>query len=170
MTLILGICNLLSLPKSKTIKKLFDAGFMVSLKVIIVILMIAYLSDCQNKCGKQGRNSNAKIYNGQNATQNMFPWYVDLKIGFPDFKHPKNPKSFVNFHGGGTLISKKHILTVAHSFYPNYEKEKFSESYLSSLDGSAYAGYDLYDETHVRKFTGKDVTLYPDNTKPGNYF
>ena len=162
MTLILGICNLLSLPKSKTIKKLFDAGIMVSLKIIIVILMIAYLSDCQNKCGKQGRNSNAKIYNGQNATQNMFPWYVDLKIGFPDFKHPKNPKSFVNFHGGGTLISKKHILTVAHLFYPNY-KDTFSESYLSNLDGSAYA----WDDSQVRKFTGTDVTLYPENTKPG---
>ena len=33
---------------------------------------------------------------------------------------PKNQNSFLNFQGGGALISKKHILTVAHSFYPNY--------------------------------------------------
>ena len=126
--------------------------------------MITVLSDCKIKCGKKRTNSTARIYRGKDATKNMFPWYIDLEINLLD---PKNQNSFLNFQGGGALISKKHILTVAHSFYPNYEKEKFSESYLSSLDGSAYAGYDLYDETQVRKFTGTDVTLYPENTKPG---
>ena len=84
--------------------------------------MIACLSDCQIKCGKQRRNSNTRIYRGKDATKNMFPWYIDLKIGYPDIKNPNKKNSFLEIFGGGALISKQHILTVAHIFYPNLKK------------------------------------------------
>ena len=81
--------------------------------------MIACLSDCQIKCG----NSNTRIYRGKSATKNMFPWYIDLKIGYPDIKNPNKKNSFLEIFGGGALISKQHILTAAHLFYPHMKKK-----------------------------------------------
>ena len=85
--------------------------------------MIVCLSDCQIKCGKQRRNSNTRIYRGKDATKNMFPWYIDLKIGYPDIKNPNKKNSFLEIFGGGALISKQHILTAAHLFYPHMKKK-----------------------------------------------
>ena len=54
--------------------------------------------------------NNARIFNGQTASKNQFPWHVFLEVSFND----KNVKSIT---GGGVLISKKHFLTCAHMFY-----------------------------------------------------
>ena len=81
-------------------------GIKLLLQIIIIILTIAYFSDCQLKCGKKGKKSNAKIYRGRSATKNMFPWYIDLVVGFPDIKDPKNTKEFLKFDAGGALIRK----------------------------------------------------------------
>ena len=105
---------------------LFDVDIMSSLKIIliiIVILMTACLSDCQMKWAKQRKNSNSRIYRGKDATKNMFPWYIDLTIGYPDIKDPNSKNGFVERFGGGALISKLHILTVAHLFYPDMKKK-----------------------------------------------
>ena len=108
---------------------LFDVDIMSSLKIIliiIVILMTACLSDCQMKCAKQRKNSNSRIYRGKDATKNMFPWYIDLTIGYPDIKDPNSKNGFVERFGGGALISKLHILTAAHLFYPHMKKKLVS--------------------------------------------
>ena len=80
--------------------------------------MIACLSDCQIKCG----NSNTRIYRGKDATKNMFPWYIDLTVGYPDIEDPEKKNDFLKKYAGGALISKQHILTVAHTFYPHLKK------------------------------------------------
>ena len=52
---------------------------------------------------------NARIFNGQDATQMQFPWQVLLEI-----------KAKINgstLFGGAVLVSKKHILASAHAFY-----------------------------------------------------
>ena len=51
---------------------------------------------------------NARIFNGQNASNKQFPWHVFMKVTFKDQRHVL---------GNGVLISKKHILTCAHVFY-----------------------------------------------------
>ena len=84
--------------------------------------MITCLSDCHVKCGKQERNSNARVYRGKDATKNMFPWYIDLTVGYPDIEDPEKKNDFLKKYAGGALISKQHILTVAHIFYPNLKK------------------------------------------------
>ena len=85
--------------------------------------MITCLSDCHIKCGKQEGNSNARVYRGKDATKNMFPWYIDLTVGYPDIKDPNKKNGFLENFGGGALISKQYILTVAHLFYPHMKKK-----------------------------------------------
>ena len=74
-------------------------------------------------------------------------------------------------YGGGTLISKVHIITVGQLFYPcpsllstNFTRAPFT--------GKAFGG--LYDEKdrdfknpRIRHFTDNDVVFYPNNTNPG---
>ena len=96
---------------------------MILLQIIIVILVIVCLSDCQMECGKPRKNPNSRIYRGKDATKNMFSYYIDLTVGYPDIKDPNSKTGFVQIFGGGTLISKQHILTVAHLFYPQMKKK-----------------------------------------------
>ena len=74
---------------------------------LIVILAISEEVNCFRIIRTKNRN-NARIFNGQTASKNQFPWHVFLEITFKD----KRSKT-----GGGVLISKKHILTCAHVFY-----------------------------------------------------
>ena len=87
--------------------------------------MASNLSVCNSKCG--GKISNSRIYKGKDASKDMFPWYIDLKLEYPEIKNPDDSQK-----GGGALISMKHILTVAHIFYP-FKKDSFSNERLNSL-------------------------------------
>ena len=107
----------------------------------------------------------------KNLNENIHSWGKLLPMGLNYTLAMKDDeKSTVKF-GGGTLISKVHILTVAQLFYPcpsllntNFTRAPFT--------GKAYGG--LYEEEdrdfknpRVRHFTDNDVDFYPDNTKPG---
>ena len=59
---------------------------------------------------------NARIYKGREAKKNAFPWYIDLEVEYPSIKDPEKPKENLKIEAGGSLISKYHILTVAHIF------------------------------------------------------
>ena len=77
------------------------------LHYLLVILTFSEEVNCFRIIRTENRN-NARIFNGQTASKNQFPWHVFLEITFKD----KRSKT-----GGGVLISKKHILTCAHVFY-----------------------------------------------------
>ena len=98
---------------------------MLSLKLMVLILTFLSISDCQksgkgkkkvmnNTCGEE-RDTNARLFRGDVAPKNRFPYYIQLIIHFewdtgeyiPSMKH----------RCAGVLISKKHILTNAHCFF-----------------------------------------------------
>ena len=97
--------------------------------LILTFLITSNLSVCNSKCG--GKNGNTRIYKGKKASKDSFPWYIDLKLEYPEIKNPENSVKGT-WKGGGALISKKHVLTVAHIFYP-FKKDIFSNERLLIL-------------------------------------
>ena len=86
--------------------------------VFSLLLSFSYLYHCKKcNCGQQFRlKSNARIFNGQDADDLQFPYYVYIQFN-------TESKEVADYEFGGALISKKHILTCAHGFYPT-GKEK----------------------------------------------
>ena len=86
----------------------------------VLFLLLSFLSlyHCKKcHCGQQFRlKSNARIFNGQDADDLQFPYYVYIQFN-------TESKEVADYEFGGALISKKHILTCAHGFYPT-GKEK----------------------------------------------
>ena len=114
-------------------------------------------------------HSNARIYRGLDAPKNKYPFYVDLFITYDNAKDKNGDAKMI--HGSGVLISKIHILTCAHSFYPYREQNSYDRD---TFIGLAFAGgFDLYNngtsELEKVYFHYHDVTLYPNNESPGKY-
>ena len=96
------------------------------MRIILILLLYFYYSSviyCKKdktkcECGiplpaSKKTQNNARIFNGQDAAPNQFPWQVLL-----DIKAKINAKnSTITVFGGAVLVSKKHILTSAHAFY-----------------------------------------------------
>ena len=98
---------------------------MNSILHIAVLLMILDSSN-GHMCTRQNqgpKQKNARIYRGMDAKKNRFPWYIDLEIEYPAIKDPKKPKENLKKDAGGSLISKYHILTVAHIFQHEQNKK-----------------------------------------------
>ena len=82
---------------------------------IFLLSLIALFSQCPGKCiGKkcdcgtfQTSSKNSRIWNGNNATKLRYPWYIHIK----EYKESDPGTASAS---GGTLISKKHVLTCAH--------------------------------------------------------
>jgi len=76
----------------------------LQLATAVFILVLTVLAEANGKCGKitKKRTTSNKIYNGQPATRGSIPWQVSLSCGIGD--------TFC----GGSLISKKWVLTAAH--------------------------------------------------------
>ena len=104
---------------------------------ILIVIVVATSNTVAKKpikkcsCGKiSPPKSNAKIFNGQNAALNEYPWQVFIKIEFQNYPYPNDPlimnsgeviypTDHIHMFGG-VLISKKHILTISHTFYMPY--------------------------------------------------
>ena len=92
------------------------------LHYLLVILTFSEEVNCFRIIRTKNRN-NARIFNGQTASKNQFPWHVLIVVGFPgkplEIKPGEfNPSKTQIQRGGGVWISKKHILTCAHTLYP----------------------------------------------------
>ena len=81
------------------------------LHYLIVILAISEQANCFRHSHTESKN-NARIFNGQNASKNQFPWHVIIIVTFKGITNPIH-----QVRGGGVLISKNHILTCGHNFY-----------------------------------------------------
>ena len=68
---------------------------MISLKCIIVLFAISGLSHCLKKCGT--KNKNARIFNGQDADDDQFPYYVYIEFN-------TKSKNIDDYEWGGALI------------------------------------------------------------------
>ena len=81
---------------------------------IILSLVLDFWGKVQGKCecGKAEYSSNARIFNGMPAFEKQFPWQLLIWVSYKDDKGKKWKGK-----AGGALISRKHILTVAHAFY-----------------------------------------------------
>ena len=87
----------------------------VVFSLLLSFLSLYHCKKCQ--CGQKLRlKSNARIFNGQDADDLQFPYYVYIQFN-------TESKEVADYEFGGALISKKHILTCAHGFYPT-GKEK----------------------------------------------
>ena len=84
---------------------------MMFLLYLIAILLISEEANCLKKHHTKNMN-NARIFNGQNASKNQFPWHVFIIVTFKGITKP-----IYNGRGGGVLISQNHFLTAAHNFY-----------------------------------------------------
>ena len=129
-------------------------------------ILVIMKSICIFKCSSETKtesDSNARIFRGKDATKDMFPYYVELEIEFIepieelDVKDIKKFKErlksilgestvpreiIVERTGGGVLVSKKHILTAAHLFYPSYKGIVMTENW-NNLDFDAKGSVDL---------------------------
>ena len=72
------------------------------------------------ECGKSEYSSNARIYNGKTAFEKQFPWQLLIQVTYNNDKgEEQNPKA------GGILVSRKHVLSVAHAFYHEKDSSKY---------------------------------------------
>ena len=85
---------------------------MMFLCYLIVILAISEEANCFRNTSHPKNINNARIFNGQNASKNQFPWHVFIIVTFKGITKP-----IYNGRGGGVLISQNHFLTAAHNFY-----------------------------------------------------
>ena len=77
---------------------------------LVSFLSLYHCKKCQ--CGQKHRlKSNARIFNGQDAEAQDFPYYAYIQFN-------AESKKVKDYEWGGALISKKHILTCAHGFFP----------------------------------------------------
>ena len=113
-------------------------------------------------------HSNSRIYKGQDAPKNKYPFYVDLFITFENAKDEKGEK--LQHHGSGIMISKIHILICAHIFYPYMGKNKYvkdtynGEAYAGGLDVAAFINSTSEPLENV-DFSESEVTIYPGENK-----
>ena len=56
--------------------------------------------------------SNARVFKGKEAIQKQIPWQIMIQMKFKDLAGEDD-----NSISGGTLISRKHVLTAAHNFF-----------------------------------------------------
>ena len=86
--------------------------------ILLSFVCLCNISKSEKTCScgkfsvaKRDAIENGRIYNGREAKDGQYPWYIFLKI-----VHKKCPNDACN-NCGGSLISKKHILTAAHCFF-----------------------------------------------------
>ena len=81
--------------------------------LFLLFLSLYHCKKCQ--CGQKLRlKSNARIFNGQSVEvddDEQFPYYVYIQFN-------AESKEVNDYEWGGALISKRHILTCAHGFFP----------------------------------------------------
>ena len=101
----------------------------LTMKMFITLVLVSFVSNLANakpkcKCGillpALKTKSNAKIHNGQDAPVNEYPWHVLVQLKFQNYP---NPNKFSFF--GGILVSKRHVVTAAHSFYSPYYNGRY---------------------------------------------
>ena len=91
---------------------MFNTNKMKLTAVFTLLLSFSCQYYCKNcKCGQFKLKSNSRIFNGKDADDYQYPYCVYIEF---------NTKSeeVDDYEWGGALISKKHILTCAHGFYP----------------------------------------------------
>ena len=72
------------------------------------------------ECGKSEHSSNARIYNGKTAFEKQFPWQLLIQVTYKNDKgEEQNPRA------GGILVSRKHVLTVAHAFFHEKDSSRY---------------------------------------------
>ena len=71
----------------------------LTMKMFITLVLVSFVSNLANarpkcKCGillpASKTKSNAKIYNGQDAPVNEYPWHVLVQLKFQNYPNPNN--------------------------------------------------------------------------------
>ena len=94
------------------------------MRISVWIILSFFLCFCGNvhgkcECGKAEYSSNARIFNGKPALEKQFPWQLLIWVRYKDDKGKR-----IKVKSGGTLISRKHFLIVAHAFYDSDDNSR----------------------------------------------
>ena len=82
------------------------------LNFINLLLHISNADKCD--CGTFGTDAqNNRIYNGKTSREDRYPWQIFLLIDTDN----ENGNDKFSYDCGGSLISRRHILTAAHCFF-----------------------------------------------------
>ena len=65
-------------------------------------------------------STNARVFKGKEAIRKQFPWQILIHMKFKNVRGEEE-----NTMSGGTLISRKHVLTAAHNFYDEEDMTKY---------------------------------------------
>ena len=96
-------------------------------QILLLLISLWSISKSEKSCNcgkfskaKDRTLQNTRIYNGRDADHEDYPWQIFLKIVPTKWGTPS--------WCGGSLISRKHILTAAHCFFDSKTKLWVSNS------------------------------------------
>ncbi|XP_076244394.1 brain-specific serine protease 4 [Calliopsis andreniformis] len=109
------------------------------------------INPADNDCGKNPESINLLIVGGDETQPNDWPWKAAIFI---------NLKKKFEYHCGGTLVSKSHVITAAHCVYERSTFVRFpSGVFLVSL--GRYVLQDMRERGSVNVAVAQ-ITVHPD--------
>ncbi|GAB0093561.1 hypothetical protein DMENIID0001_087200 [Sergentomyia squamirostris] len=124
------------------------------LLVIFPPLLVQYTNEAEcpslnynYKCGRLAESSNYPMIFAGSETNKKYPWYVALTY---------NGEKPVQC--GGTLITRRHVLTAAHCFEPDQDEEYWKNQYQIWIE--VYEWLNNIKEDAIQRYAC-NVTLHP---------
>lgn len=116
----------------------------------------SYRSDKDYECGIMPPQITKYVANGKSTENRLWPWHVQIVI-------TGNHESDSETYCGGTLISKKYILTAAHCYDDVLHNKRAKNTVLvfKGLDLSSFPRINGHKKPDTLKLRAKSVYIFP---------